>query len=64
MMPYLKEKFGNPVSLYKLGQESKKALEKTRLIMSKAINAKNKQEIIFTSSATESNNLALKGRCV
>ncbi len=61
MMPYLKDKFGNSVSLYKLGQESKKALEKTRLIISKAINAKNKEEIIFTSSATESNNLALKG---
>ncbi|MDD5722088.1 MAG: cysteine desulfurase NifS [Candidatus Pacebacteria bacterium] len=61
MMPYLKEKFGNSVSLYKLGQESKKALEKARLIIAQAINAKNKEEIIFTSSATESNNLALKG---
>ncbi|MDD3491398.1 MAG: cysteine desulfurase NifS [Candidatus Pacebacteria bacterium] len=61
MMPYLKEKFGNSVSLYKLGQESKKALEKARLIITQAINAKNKEEIIFTSSATESNNLALKG---
>ncbi|MFA5722114.1 MAG: IscS subfamily cysteine desulfurase [Candidatus Paceibacterota bacterium] len=61
MLPYLKEKFGNSISLYRLGQESKKALEKTRLIAAQAIKAISKEEIIFTSSATESNNFALKG---
>lgn len=61
MFPYFSEKFGNSVSLHSFGQEAKKALEKTRLIAAKALNAKDKEEIIFTSSATESNNLALKG---
>jgi len=61
MLPYFTEKFGNSVSLHTFGQEAKKALEKTRSIMAKALNAKDKNEIIFTSSATESNNLAIKG---
>ena len=61
MLPYFTEKFGNSISLHSFGQETKKALEKTRLIMAKALNAKDKNEIIFTSSATESNNLAIKG---
>lgn len=61
MLPYFTKKFGNSVSLHNFGQEAKKALEKSRLITAKAIKAKDKEEIIFTSSATESNNLALKG---
>ncbi len=61
MLPYFTEKFGNSVSLHSFGEEAKKALEKSRSIMSKVLNAKNKNEIIFTSSATESNNLAIKG---
>ena len=61
MLPYFTKKFGNSISLHTFGQEAKKALEKTRLIMAEALNAKNKDEIIFTSSATESNNLAIKG---
>jgi len=61
MIPYFTEKFGNSVSLHNFGEETKKALEKTRLTIAKTLNAKNQNEIIFTSSATESNNLALKG---
>ncbi len=61
MLPYLNQKFGNSVSLYKLGREAKKALEEARLIATKAIKAKHAEEIVFTSSATESNNFALKG---
>ena len=61
MLSYFTEKFGNSVSLHNFGEEAKKALEKTRLIITKTLNAKNKDEIIFTSSATESNNLAIKG---
>jgi len=61
MLPYFTKKFGNSISLHNFGEEAKKALENTRLIIAKALNAKNKDEIIFTSSATESNNLALKG---
>jgi len=61
MLPYFTEKFGNSVSLHYFGEEAKKVLEKTRLTIAKSLNAKNQNEIIFTSSATESNNLALKG---
>ena len=59
MLPYFSVKFGNTMSSYSLGREAKQALEKSRKIISHFINA-NPDEIIFTSSATESNNLALK----
>ena len=60
MTPFLNEKFGNPSSMHFCGSDAKKALEKSRVIIAKSINA-NPDEIIFTSSATESNNMALKG---
>ncbi len=52
--------WGNTMSLYSFGQEAKFALEQSREIVANLINA-NPNEIIFTGSATESNNLALKG---
>ncbi len=60
MLPYFDKVFGNTMSLHSFGQEAKEALENGREIVADFINAKTK-EIIFTSSATESNNLALKG---
>ncbi|MEK7658665.1 MAG: cysteine desulfurase family protein [Patescibacteria group bacterium] len=60
MSPYFTEKFGNTMSLHYFGQEAKLALEQSRDILADLISAKS-NEIIFTSSATESNNLALKG---
>ena len=60
MLPYFTKKFGNSVSLHEFGRETKEALEKSRKVVSQFINASS-DEIIFTSSATESNNLALKG---
>jgi len=60
MLPYFSEKFGNTMSLYDLGQEAKAALEESREVVADLIRAK-PDEIIFTASATESNNLALKG---
>lgn len=60
MSPYFAEKFGNTMSLHSFGQEAKIALENSRQTLASMINAK-PNEIIFTSSATESNNLALKG---
>jgi len=60
MFPYFSEKFGNSMSLHGFGQEAKIALEKSREEVADLISAK-PNEIIFTSSATESNNLVLKG---
>lgn len=60
MAPYFNKKFGNPASLHGFGFEAHEALEKSRAIIAKAMNAE-PQEIIFTSSATESNNTAIKG---
>ena len=60
MLPFLKESFGNPSSLYFLGQKAKKAIETAREKVASFLNAK-KREIIFTSSGTESNNLAFFG---
>ena len=60
MEPFLSENFGNTMSLHSFGQEAKIVLEESREKLAGVINA-NPNEIIFTSSATESNNLALKG---
>ena len=60
MLPYWEEKFGNPSSIHAWGQEARKAIDKAREQVAKALGAKPK-EIIFTSCATESINLAHKG---
>jgi len=60
MEPYFSEKFGNTMSLHSFGQEAKLALENSRAVLANLINAE-PNEIIFTGSATESNNFALKG---
>jgi cysteine desulfurase len=61
MLPYMNRLYGNPSSLHSMGQEAKKALYKARKQVSELINAERPENIIFTSSATESNNLAIKG---
>lgn len=60
MLPYLKEHYGNPLSLYGPGMKAREAIENARESTASLINAKAK-EIIFTSSGAESNNFALKG---
>jgi cysteine desulfurase len=60
MMPYLKEEFGNPLSVYPLGVKAREAVEKAREQVASLVNAK-PSEIIFTSSGAEANNFALRG---
>lgn len=60
MLPFLKESYGNPSSIYSLGRESKKAIEDAREKIAKAINAQS-NEIFFTGSGTEADNWAIKG---
>jgi cysteine desulfurase len=61
MMPYLTGKFGNPhSSSHKYGWETADAVERARAQVAATIGAQDK-EIVFTSGATESNNLAIKG---
>jgi len=60
MLPFFKDSFGNPSEVHFLGQEAKKAIERSRQAVAKFLNSR-PDEIIFTSSATESINLAHKG---
>lgn len=59
MMPYLTEQYGNPGSLYKLGRDAKAAVEKAREQVAQFMGAKPEQ-IIFTSGATEANNMVFE----
>jgi len=60
MRPYFLKKYGNSMSLHVWGREAKGALEDSRGKVADLMNAESR-EVIFTSSATESNNTALKG---
>ena len=61
MIPWLTEHFGNPASRsHGFGWEAEEAVENARAEVAKLVNADAK-EIIWTSGATESNNLAIKG---
>ena len=60
MNPYFTKFYGNASSIHTFGIKSKQALEKARKVVLKSINAEPK-ELLFTGSATEANNLVLKG---
>ncbi|MCK4592163.1 cysteine desulfurase [Candidatus Parcubacteria bacterium] len=60
MMPYFSQKFGNPSSIHQFGQEAAEAIDKARKQVADFLGC-NSSEIIFTSGATESNNMTIKG---
>lgn len=60
MLPYFTERFGNPAALHTVGDRATDALEESRAAVASFIGA-HPEEVIFTSGATESNNLALIG---
>ncbi|MEW5748699.1 MAG: cysteine desulfurase family protein [Candidatus Thermoplasmatota archaeon] len=61
MMPYFTERYGNPASLHGAGREPKRALEDARTSVARLVNAKRREEVVFTAGATESSNLGIKG---
>ncbi|MGH2562100.1 MAG: cysteine desulfurase family protein [Thermomicrobiales bacterium] len=60
MLPYFTRHFGNPSSIYQLGQEGRAALDRSRKSVAQILGCQ-PSEIVFTSGATESDNLALGG---
>lgn len=60
MMPYFKEEYGNPLSIYDLGTKARDAIEAARERVASLINAK-PSAVVFTSSGAEANNFALRG---
>jgi cysteine desulfurase len=60
MLPYFKDNYGNPQSMYSLGAISKDAIDAARLSAAALVGA-TEDEVYFTSCGSESNNLAIKG---
>lgn len=60
MLPYFKDKFGNASSIHSFGQAALSGVDKARAQVAEFLNCES-SEVIFTSGATESNNLALRG---
>jgi cysteine desulfurase len=60
MIPFFNLEFGNTMSLHKLGRNAKEALEESRRAITDLMNAEPK-EFLFTGSATEANNMVIKG---
>ena len=60
MTPYLSKNYGNPSSLHGFGRDARNAIEQARETIAKKLGAKF-EEVIFTASGTESDNLAIKG---
>lgn len=60
LLPYFTEHYGNPSSIHRIGQEVRKAVEDARETIVKILGIE-ASELIFTSGATEANNMAIKG---
>ncbi len=61
MMPYFKEEYANPSSMYNFSKKASNALKESRGVLKDFLNAKDEKEIIFTSCGSESANTAIKG---
>lgn len=61
MEEFFKDKYGNPSSIYEKGREAAEAITRARGQVKNFISADDKNEIIFTGSGTEADNLAIKG---
>ena len=59
MLPYFRQQYGNPSSLYAFGQEAKEALERARATVAGVLNCE-PREIIFTSGGSEADNQAIR----
>ena len=60
MLPYFTDFYGNPSSIYSISRETKKAIDKARVRVAKALNAE-PHEIYFTGGGSEADNWAIKG---
>ncbi len=61
MLPYFKEEYANPSSMYDFAKKSSEAIKESRGIIKDFLNAKDEKEIIFTSCGSESANTAIRG---
>ena len=61
MLPYFKEEYANPSSVYEFAKRSNHAVKEARGVMKDFFNAKDEKEIIFTSCGSESANTAIRG---
>ena len=61
MLPYLKEDYANPSSMYDFAKKSSNAVKEARVKVRDFINAENEKEIIFTSCGSESANTGIRG---
>jgi cysteine desulfurase len=60
MLPFLGDEFGNPASMHRFGEKPRQAVEAARAQVAALVNSR-PDDIVFTASASESNNLAIKG---
>lgn len=61
MKPYFSERFGNPGGLHSFGQEAMAAVDASRAMLKRLLNAPASSAVVFTGSATEGNNLVIRG---